>query len=135
MQLGLESEPSLRNISDQEILQSASETSVLISRATKTTDPNQTHSSRKPTNKISALGQLLETPLKETDSHKGKPNFEQNKQNESKREGKSTNEDFCFSDEDDESILRAIGSQVDRIESFLKNERLRLSKKRKATDE
>ena len=135
MQLGLESEPSLRNMSDREMVQSASGTSILKSRATKSTDPNQTHSSGKPTNKISALGQLLQKPLKESDSQKCKPNVEQNKQNKSKHESKSTNEDFCFSDEDDESIPRAIGSQVDRIETFLKNERLRLSKKRKATDE
>ena len=64
-----------------------------------------------------------------------KPNLEQDKQSKSERERKSINEDFCFSDEEDESIPRAIGSQVDRIETFLKNERLRLSKKRKAVDE
>ena len=56
-------------------------------------------------------------------------------QKEREKESKSTNDEFCFSDGEDESIPQVIGSQVDRIEMFLKTERLRLSKKRKATDE
>lgn len=52
-----------------------------------------------------------------------------------KTRGSAEVEDFCFSDEEQESMPRAIGSQIDRIEAFLKNDRLRLFKKRKAPDE
>ena len=54
---------------------------------------------------------------------------------DNKRIGNADFEDFCFSDEDEESIPRAIETQIDRIETFLKNDRLRLSKKRKIPDE
>ena len=135
MQPGFASKP---NISDQEMIKPTSESRVLRSRATKSLDPNQTLSSKRPATKTSALTQSLEKPLEqrgESDPLSAKSNFKEDSQNESKQESKSTSEDFCFSDEEDQSIPRAIGSQVDRIETFLKNERLRLSKKRKAIDQ
>ena len=135
MQPGFASKP---NISDQEMIKPTSESRVLRSRATKSLDPNQTLSSKRPATKTSALTQSLEKPLEqrgESDPLPAKPNFKEDSQNESKQDSKSISEDFCFSDEEDQSIPRAIGSQVDRIETFLKNERLRLSKKRKAIDQ
>ena len=135
MQPGFASKP---NISDQEMIKPTSESRVLRSRATKSLDPNQTLSSKRPATKTSALTQSLEKPLEqsgESDPLPAKPNFKEEGQNEGKQESKSTSEDFCFSDEEDQSIPQAIGSQVDRIETFLKNERLRLSKKRKAIDQ
>ena len=64
------------------------------------------------------MDQSIKSPLRSNQSQK-----------ERKQESKSTNDEFCFSDGEDESIPQVIGSQVDRIEMFLKNERLRLSKK------
>ena len=130
MQQSIATNPSLRSISVQEIIEHASETRVLRPRAT---DLSQTTSTKRSTNKISGSNQISEKALKESDALPEKSNFEQDKLSKKKHESK--NEDFCFSDEEDESIPRAIGSQVDRIETFLKNERLRLSKKRKAIDE
>ena len=129
-QQSIATNPSLRSISDQEIIEHAAETRALRPRAT---DLSQTTSSGGSTNKISGSNQMSEKATKESDALPEKSNFQQDKQSKKKHEGK--NEDFCFLDEEDESIPRAIGSQVDRIETFLKNERLRLSKKRKAVDE
>ena len=131
MQQRIATNPSLTSISDHEKMQHVSKTRVLRPRAT---DLRQTTSARKSTNKTSGLSKMpAEKAMKESDAPLEKSNFEQDKQSKKKQESKS--EDFCFSDEEDESIPRAIGSQVDRIETFLKNERLRLSKKRKAVDE
>ena len=107
---------------DKEMIKIVSEPRVLRSQTAKIPKSNQEFPSK---------------PLQENTSLSTKSNAEQTTSigNESKHTRNSTVEDFCFSDEEDESIPRAIGSQVDRIETFLKNERLRLSKKRKATDE
>ena len=113
-----------QGISDQKSSQSVTEARVLRSRVTKTLDNNQPLSSRHPTTKMPVLDQSIKSPLRSNQSQK-----------ERKQESKSTNDEFCFSDGEDESIPQVIGSQVDRIEMFLKNERLRLSKKRKTTDE
>ena len=108
-----------QGISDQKSSKSVTEARVLRSRVTN----NQPLSSRHPTTKMPVLDQSIKSPLRSNQSKK-----------ERKQESKSTN-DFCFSDGEDDSIPQVIGSQVDRIEMFLKNERLRLSKKRKTTDE
>ena len=57
-------------------------------------------------------------------------------QNDGKAAARTTGvEEFCFSDEEEESMPKAIGMQIDRIEVFLKNDRLRLCKKRKISHE
>ena len=57
-------------------------------------------------------------------------------QNDGKAAARMTGvEEFCFSDEEEESMPKAIGMQIDRIEVFLKNDRLRLCKKRKISHE
>ena len=112
-----------QGISDQKSSKSVTEARVLRSRVTKTLENNQPLSSRHSTTKMPVLDQSIKSPLRSNQSQK-----------ERKQESKSTN-DFCFSDGEDDSIPQVIGSQVDRIEMFLKNERLRLSKKRKTTDE
>ena len=111
-------------VSVQRMSQSASETRLLRSRLTKTPDTNQPLSSRNPTTKVPVLEQSMKSPLTSNQ-----------RRNERKQESKSADDDFCFSDGEEESIPQVIGSQVDRTEMFLKNERLRLSKKRKTTDE
>ena len=111
-------------VSVQRMSQSASETRLLKSRLTKTPDINEPLSSRNPTTKVPVLEQSMKSPLTSNQ-----------RRNERKEESKSADDDFCFSDGEEESIPQVIGSQVDRIEMFLKNERLRLSKKRKTTDE
>ena len=111
-------------VSVQRISQSASETRLLRSRVTKTPDTNQPLSCRNPTTKVPVLEQSTKSPLTSNQ-----------RRNERKQESKSADDDFCFSDGEEESIPQVMGSQVDRIEMFLKNERLRLSKKRKTTDE
>ncbi|XP_028404173.1 restin homolog [Dendronephthya gigantea] len=95
---------------------------------------NQTVSKAKPTTEEISEP---EEPLTGSISLLGKLMIpDQNKQSESKQESKPTaGDDFCFSDEEESIIPRAIGDQVNRIEIFLKNERLRLSKKRKSIDE
>ena len=108
--------------------QSASET--VQSRATKVLESSTTDLTKESTATISSPNQSVGKPLAESDSV-----IQKSEPIEGKQKRKSTNDDFCFSDEEDESIPRAIGSQVDRIETFLKNERLRLSKKRKTADE
>ena len=112
-----------QGISDQKSSKSVTEARVLRSRVTKTLENNQPLSSRHPTTKMPVLDQSIKSPLRSNQSQK-----------ERNQESKSTN-DFCFSDGEDDSIPQVIGSQVDRIEMFLKSERLRLSKKRKTTDE
>ena len=111
-------------VSVQRMSQSASETRMLRSRVTKTPDTNQPLSSGSPTTKVPVLEQSMKSPLTSNQ-----------RRNERKQESKSADDDFCLSDGDEESIPQVIGSQVDRIEMFLKNERLRLTKKRKTTDE
>ena len=111
-------------VSVQRMSQSASEKRMLRSRVTKTPDTNQPLSSRSPTTKVPVLEQSMKSPLTSNQ-----------RRNERKQESKSADDDFCFSDGEEESIPQVIGSQVDRIEMFSEDERLRLSKKRKTTDE
>ena len=110
-------------VSVQRMSQSASETRLLRSRVTKTPDTNQPLSSRNPSTKVPVLEQSMKSPLTSNQ-----------RRNERKQESKSADDDFCFSDGEEESIPQVIGSQVDRIEMFL-NEKLRLRKKRKTTDD
>ena len=106
----------------------------IVSSSANEVDTNPTVSQAKPNTEVisepkESLSESISSPEKLIIS-------DRSKQRESKQEGKPAGEDFCFSDEEDESIIpRAIGDQVDRIEVFLKNERLRLSKKRKSIDE
>ena len=111
-------------VSIQRMSQSAVETRLLRSRVIKTPDTNQPLSSKNPTKKVPVLEQSMQSPFTSNQ-----------RRNERKQESKSADDDFCFPDGDEETIPKVIGSQVDRIEMFLKNERLRLSKKRKTTDE
>ena len=120
-----------QGILDQKMSQSATEARVLRSRVTKTPDNKQPFSSKNPSTKMPVMDQSIKSPLRSNQS----PLRSNQSQKERKQESKSTNDEFFFSDGEDESIPQVIGSQVDRIEMFLKNERLRLSKKRKTTDE
>ena len=113
-----------QGILDQKMSQSATEARVLRSRVAKIPDNKQPFSSKNPSTKMPVMDKSIKSPLRSNQSQK-----------ERKQESKSTNDEFCFSDGEDESIPQVTGSQVDRIEMFLKNERLRLSKKRKVTDE
>ena len=76
MQQSIATNPSLRSISDPEMIEHVSETRVLRPRAT---DLNQTTSSRKSTNKISGPNQMPEKAMKESDALPEKSNFEQDK--------------------------------------------------------